>query len=981
MIRVKKKFNKKLLISVILLASFVVLLTASVLMNVLWGSDGSSGSQSGKPPFSVLDGEGTYGSYNVAYPYVTDGQIDYIAVSDKANSFELFRPDENGDMILYYTNAAGQMVEYAPNILNTDENIEYSSLYAIDQSDGLGMIPSLSYLCSAVGFTAFQERIALSSDAETRKIQLESFGLTDEESVTILVAYRVEGEKEPETHVLKIGKKNISGVGRYFMVDDREYVYCSSVNYMEYALQGFAHFVKPYIVTEGMTGDESVLAAYLTQDFREWRNTVHDVDGELVADGSNVITIVEKITPLSPGAKFSAGKGDNADGYNYSGYLKKEFSLGTYANAPDHVRMINAFKNKTVGVYYDHKNPAASASDAIIFTLASQTKVISFGDKSSVKYDYEIIAIEAILTDDAELIAEGTPVGDNKLIKVSYNVLVDGKKQSEYLSHAVIDVTDERIPAEARLALSSAKVGQLAAPVAFSIDYTADNAVKFEGEYVLCDILEIYDKDGKAATRVEEDSIVVYRYYVVIDGVKQDDVHVGSVSLAYKEGEDADIAKLRDVLVGKGVSAVNINVKSVVEYNEIFYNFATYKVAEIDYFVTSELVTAFGFVNASDRDPFYGESFYENKLEGEYSLYGINADACVEIVKYFMGVASDSSSSSVAEGLVGTETVTLGITPEVMEKYGLYAYTIYIDLPRGIYPRQDENYDDENALDNYDWRDTLAFNLFISEEQYDGTRYVASDMYDLVAKIDGSIFDFLEYDFTEFWARRNLLLTDFMLVENMKIEFNMNDVYGKYDFDIIHEKIYVDENGVSYVDPPANIYTDLYNITHINTTQSGDCFETEFSKYLAKAGLTSTSLTTLYNNVRGDGSLIMSSKDTLGSSNFKNLMHMIYGIYYTGNLSDMSDAEKAEIKKDPPMLKMSILLEPKGYYYTYEFHRIDDRRVMVSLYRSDADGNKVTEGVSDFYLSTFAFKKIARGFIDILNGKDIDAEVGYPKKD
>ena len=56
---------------------------------------------------------------------------------------------------------------------------------------------------------------------------------------------------------------------------------------MEYALQGFAHFVKPYIVTEGMTGDESVLAAYLTQDFREWRNTVHDVDGELVAVDGN----------------------------------------------------------------------------------------------------------------------------------------------------------------------------------------------------------------------------------------------------------------------------------------------------------------------------------------------------------------------------------------------------------------------------------------------------------------------------------------------------------------------------------------------------------------------------------------------------------------------------------------------------------------------------------------------------------------------
>ena len=168
MIRVKKKFNKKLLTALILLISFVVLLTASILMNIFLDSDGESGNK--HELLEVLDGESIYGSYNVAYPYIADAKLNYISVSDKSNSFRLARPDEKGDMILYYTNAEGRLDVYYPNILSTDENIEYSSLYAIDQSDGMGMIPAISYLCSAVGFTAFEERIKLSDDPDVNDV-------------------------------------------------------------------------------------------------------------------------------------------------------------------------------------------------------------------------------------------------------------------------------------------------------------------------------------------------------------------------------------------------------------------------------------------------------------------------------------------------------------------------------------------------------------------------------------------------------------------------------------------------------------------------------------------------------------------------------------------------------------------------------------------------------------------------------------------
>ena len=342
----------------------------------------------------------------------------------------------------------------------------------------------------------------------------------------------------------------------------------------------------------------------------------------------------------------------------------------------------------------------------------------------------------------------------------------------------------------------------------------------------------------------------------------------------------------------------------VTEYSELLYDFITYRVASIEYFITSELITAFGFVNASDRDPFFGESFYQSKLEGKNYLYGINADVCINIVKYLMGVGSDSSSSTDAEGLLGKETVAIGLTPEIMEKYGLYAYTLYIELPRGIYPRNDENYEDENALDNYDWRDTLSFYLYVSEEQYDGTRYVASDLYDLVAIVDGEMFDFLGYEFTEFWARQNLFMTDFKNVDNIKLELNMNDMYGKYNFDISHETVFVDEEGNVYSISPSDVYTDVYNLSHIDVTQSGSCINTKYSDYLSLKGLETTSLTVLYDHLygNGDGKHVMGNRDTLGSANFKNLMHLVYGIYYTGRVDDLSAEERAEIAEGTPLM-------------------------------------------------------------------------------
>ena len=77
-------------------------------------------------------------------------------------------------------------------------------------------------------------------------------------------------------------------------------------------------------------------------------------------------------------------------------------------------------------------------------------------------------------------------------------------------------------------------------------------------------------------------------------------------------------------------------------------------------------------------------------------------------------------------------------------------------------------------------------------------------------------------------------------------------------------------------------------------------------------------------------------------------------------------------------LKLDSNAAPKSQdLYVYKFYRIDDRRVRVSLHREDSDGDIRISAVSDFYISSFAFKKIASGFISLLNAEVIDINEGY----
>ena len=137
------------------------------------------------------------------------------------------------------------------------------------------------------------------------------------------------------------------------------------------------------------------------------------------------------------------------------------------------------------------------------------------------------------------------------------------------------------------------------------------------------------------------------------------------------------------------------------------------------------------------------------------------------------------------------------------------------------------------------------------------------------------------------------------------------------------------------------------------------------------------SLTELYQALYpNDPELKQIYPDLLGTSYFKLAVRMIYLTTYVDVMPEEERA--AAIQPENMVMRMTLEIKSTGKRYVYEFYRADDRRVLVSIYQIDANGSRVTDSVSAFYLSTFAYKKIVSNFVGVLNGEKITPDVGYP---
>ena len=938
-VKKKKSLISRLMLPLILLVVFAGLLVLAILLG---DYEKQKEEETGEVnTIEKIEGEG---DNQRLFPPLVMSQINRVSIDnlEDKGKYSFMRYGEKQEYYLFYDDGTGKETPYLPFISTVDSYFSYSSLLATEALGSTNV--SLIYnLTTAVGNVRFSERLPLLEEEAERESQLKTYGLSDGEYKTVSIWFARDKDSENEKITLRIGAPVITGTGYYLMIEGRDYIYAAATAALDICMNPYTYYIAPRLTAAGISSDP-VYMPYLTPKFKHWKNTWVREAGRVVTEGARVIVHGVQHTPVSLDPKDPTLV---PDGYIYSDARDISFHLANLTGA-EYTRLKNVLVGRAIGDYSDAP---------LLVTMLGGGRVISLGENTDLAYEYRIQKVESALTDSGE--RETGTVSEDTLLKVTYDLYLDGVKKNPVPLHSVIDITEKEesaIPLDAREALRGATLGEvLDTPVVFTVLYTKDNTRVTKTELYLENILAIYDQNGKSLDKITENAIVTYRYYYVIDGKKQESVTDSFNMKLDAEGTGNDV---RDKFLGLSMGKLDapMLLNSKVEYEEIFRDFVMYELTEICYFIERECIVDFSYIQiASERDPFYSESLYQNFTPGKNKLYSLNSGTCETVAQIFGGMGANTSSTT---GLVGNKTVAVGLTPEVMEEYGLYAHTVYYELPRGLITLDSE---DENTED-FDWHEVLGFTLYISDEK-DGIRYVGSDLYDVVVEISAENFVFVEYDFVTFWARRQLVLVDVNEIAKIDLTFDMSDLSGKLSFATSIREHALEAGGT---------YKELL----VNMTPSAGFTNQWIEEYLSKTNGTYLPLNSYYDYVNGTKDMEFGN-DYAGAGYYKEVIQMLFFTTYLGLLEEGEGETVAT--SDKPIFKMRITLREGVLPYVYEFYRVDDRRVAVRMYKEWEEGTPSGgEEVCDFYISTYAMKKVINGFLALSRGDVIDApDFGY----
>lgn len=1014
--KVERKLNKAQLITVWLLIVSVLLTCAYVTVYMIAKRRAEKQSQTSNNSVitDLRDGEALSSTkVPLAYPEISEKEIIFVDIENRKTDerYGIFRePDENNQpngsfVFQYYDKDINDFQTYMPPIAGEDPNFSYENLYAVENSDGFGRIYYITYLCSALGNPMFTERIDIptgtdaASESKRNTLYADCGFITIDKdtnepkniSTEVLLQYCKRDSKTNEiiegsekNIMVTVGGKALSGAGYYFMVtdgvNDRPYIYYTSGEYLSYALKSFSDYIKGTLVAAGLSND-AVYGPYLTTDFTSWV-------GEKYTSGQIALSTNPNKYQNPFVIAYGNYKSTISTGYD-SGTGELKFDLEALKKHPDFNRIKNTLVGKSIGSY---------ANSPILLTLledlspsSSADRLLDFSGGEELTYTYTVKKIEAVITDSGER-TDGTVSADDKIVKITYSLVAGDITKEE--CHAVVKRSE--IGEEKFAAFIGKTVGENPewAPFDITVTYTRANALQTRHTYVLTEVSAIFDANGVLTDTITEDSYVNITYRIMVNGqYSEEKTHpVRLMDI----GEKHKLYALREILLGKGVGDYNETIYDDVSRYEYMREFSGYEITEIKYFTVNEIVVSFAFQNASLRNPYYGESFYVNKLENENKIYGLNAGTCEEVVKLLGGIGSDGNN---ATGLSG-QTVAIGLTAANMDKYGLYAHKVYFEMPRLIYDASEGTEgDSDDVLSDFAWIDTIGFTLYISDVTYDENgsrvRYIGSDMYDLVAKVYSTEFDFVEYGFVEFWARRSLVMMDIVKLDELKLDFYMSDLSGSYTFDVDFKNGYSGyiDGQLVFSETQTSGLTAVKDFQSIRVTASDGAFSTKFTELF---GTETADLAWLYKQTLGGGNTNYYpgiQNTTYGAAYFNTAYSILQLISY---LDTLTEEEQAAGFLSTKVMSMSLKVEGaeingEEFYYTYDFYKIDDRRIMVALYKSNANGeciddygNVVPSGstgeymVSDFYIDNFSFKKLVNAYMQLLCGNDFDENLGYP---
>lgn len=928
----KRPVSRRLL-ACLLFGVLVLLMGAYLLITLLPPAEKPA--EQGGLRYEPIEGEDI--KSNRVYPQVTyegkNKNATYmdITVEGEDGSFGIFKSERDSTFYMYYFDETGTRRDYLPPLAAFDRNFDYKSLYATDDM-GLGTgIPRILYLPVAAGNISFTERIPLTED--TKDEALEAYGLKDSKNrVTILYG---DTEGKPVKHTVVIGDIVPGNTGYYILVDDRPYVYASATNTLSYLMRPFSYFVNPVLVAPGTVGAQnSQFEGYLALSFEEFVNQVYTKDDGALTVPADASTVLLQATERLAGEDAVSGV------YTY------EFMLRTLSDNAATKRLYNYLVGNTLG--------ATSLRFTQLLEGAASRRVV-FDGQETLAYEYTVLRVDALLRDDAE-ITDGT-VGTDTQLKITYTCKKAGSDETVTMQ-GILDLTASGLDADTKARISTLPVGRelsAAEQVAFTYEYTKSNAATKSYDMIIDEIVAIFDNDVMAP-KVTETSVVYCRYHYK-RGNEVTAPTLGTLDLGSATGEYRErlLAALLDKSTGDNL---DLFVYTYTEMYEIVADYAEYDITEITSYVTEEKVVSFGFQNQEDRDPFYRDTYFSNTLPAsdKHSLYGLNDVSCQAIVRLMAGLGQNSTS---AAGLFGVETVAIGLTAAVKQQYHLYDNRIYVEFPREIKTVTYEG----KEITEFRWLYSLGFTMYISDVMYDEDtgepyRNVGSDMYDIVVRITAETFSFIDYSFTDFWARETMFLVDMATLSSIKMEAFFDDFKGSYDFTI--ERIQVLDHLWTRLDviPVGSTYAPLLEAMQALGIEDGK----------------PVGLNALYDHALGVTDAVY-GKEYAGDGYFKDFLENLFYISYSGTLSE--EDQNSFGTEDNLVLRMTVDMNVKSNLYVYEFYRGSERRVMVRQYRTTEAGEPIGEAVEEFYISSFGLKKIVTGVQELISGRPISGDNEY----
>ncbi len=833
---------------------------------------------------------------------------------------------ESGQYVFYlsvYNEVTGEYELFRPDVVDEDPFFTYSDIYATDSFGDYGEIWRLYYLSAGIGTVYYSEAIENVAPED-----LYHYGLDDGEATRFTVRYKENGDTENHELSVLIGDLIPGGTGYYVCLEsDRTTVYPTSTNTLSYVEQPFSYYIKPRLVASGLTFEntngvfnDSSYEPYLTSDFKEWKNTMVAYDENKQAQ-KNVPASFDDVADLVLSLKQTSDE---------TKYEESTLYRASYLSFSETLQ--NKIKAQTAG----------KSLGANVFSVTdvdtSAAGMMNLLENPDTAVTYTITKIHAAVTDGADVLS-GT-VGDARYVLVTFTK--DGGTETYDGAFDLEKMADAASEKEIA-AIRAAEVGT-DVELSLTVTYGETAADSYVRQKLVTGIAYILDETGNDAETVTASSTVIYYYEVQINGE-----YLGwSYAMVNLSDDTAEnIGTLRSILIGKtaGSTFKDAVIETTTHYAERVYRYTRLSVASVEYYVERKLIAGFAYKNVDERDPFYAETYYVNTIEG--SPYGVDATVCEDIARRLGGLAGDSSTSA---GLYGTETLAVGLTPDVMADYGLYAYTVYYELPRDIYADLDE--DDQTTLFYSYYK--LGTYLYVSEKNADGTRYVGSSLYGVVTKVDASVFDFLDGTFNDTFARKDLAMVAIENVTDVNVSCRLDELKG--DYEIVYR-------------PTAATNSDGTPVYTYAITPSGELTETKLTEYLTATGKTSANLNNFYYYVSGMYYFVDENgrhDDLAGKSYFREWIRILWSTDYTGELED----GEAAINGKDPLLSISFTLTG-GNVYTYRFYRVSDRQIAVRLEFPEKDASQ------DFYISTLAFKKICNGFGSLLNAEVVDGDLGY----